>query len=73
MGQLSIGELTELLDQDILDQYQWPDLLTTLKYVHATSGADIALLQQGQHTMQQRLAFEELLAHQLIWFVFVSA
>jgi ATP-dependent DNA helicase RecG len=59
-------QLPELLSSDILKQYQWGSLLATLQYVHAPPvGADIELLQQGQHPMQQRLAFEELLAHQL--------
>jgi ATP-dependent DNA helicase RecG len=56
----------ELLSDDVLRMHQWPGLLDTLRYVHAPPvGADVSLLQTGKHPLQKRLAFEELLAHQL--------
>jgi len=56
----------ELLPKEILSHYQWPDLTTALRYLHAPPvDADVALLQSGMHPMQQRLSFEELLAHHL--------
>jgi ATP-dependent DNA helicase RecG len=43
-----------------------PSLPAALRYVHRPPpGADLAPLEAGQHPAQRRLAFEELLAHQL--------
>jgi ATP-dependent DNA helicase RecG len=43
-----------------------PSLVEALHYVHRPPpGAELALLITGQHPAQRRLAFEELLAHQL--------
>lgn len=48
------------------DKYDLPDLLESLRCVHKPSpDVDIALLEAGLHPAQQRLAFEELLAHHL--------
>ncbi len=58
--------LTELLPQSLLDQYQLPDLVTAIHYVHRPPpDAEQTLLSEGMHPMQRRLAFEELLAQQL--------
>ncbi len=50
----------------VLAQLQLPPLREALQYVHRPPpDADLDLLATGQHPMQRRLAFEELLAHQL--------
>jgi ATP-dependent DNA helicase RecG len=50
----------------VLAQLQLPPLREALEYVHRPPpDADLDLLATGQHPMQRRLAFEELLAHQL--------
>ena len=50
----------------VLSQLQLPPLRDALNYVHRPPpDADLDLLAIGQHPMQRRLAFEELLAHQL--------
>jgi ATP-dependent DNA helicase RecG len=49
-----------------LDRFRFPDLLNAIVYVHKPPpGASVTLLEAGQHPAQQRLAFEELLAHHL--------
>jgi ATP-dependent DNA helicase RecG len=49
-----------------LERFNFPALLTAILYVHKPPvGASVARLEAGQHPAQQRLAFEELLAHHL--------
>ncbi|HLB31397.1 MAG TPA: ATP-dependent DNA helicase RecG, partial [Gammaproteobacteria bacterium] len=56
----------DLLPRELLDNHQLPDLPSALRYVHRPPPyAEIGLLLNGIHPAQQRLAFEELLAHQL--------
>ena len=56
----------ELLPAQLLDDDRFPSLADALRYVHAPpAGAPLALLREGRHPAQQRLALEELLAHQL--------
>jgi ATP-dependent DNA helicase RecG len=56
----------ELLPATLLAQFQLSDLESALIYVHRPPPqADVDLLLQGKHAMQQRLAFEELIAYQL--------
>ena len=56
----------ELLPDEILGNYTLPDLISALRYVHRPPpDADTAALMAGRHPAQQRLAFEELLAHHL--------
>ncbi|HYF97494.1 MAG TPA: ATP-dependent DNA helicase RecG, partial [Coxiellaceae bacterium] len=58
--------LEEYLPQNLLEQFQFPSLKEALFFLHAPPiNADQALLLNGSHPMQQRLAFEELLAHHL--------
>jgi len=58
--------LLELLPDQILDNFTLPDLISALKYVHRPPpDADTSSLMAGRHPAQQRLAFEELLAHHL--------
>lgn len=58
--------LLELLPESILTENKLPTLADALAYVHQPPpDADIQSLIEGKHPAQQRLAFEELLAHQL--------
>ncbi len=56
----------ELLPRSVLDQLGLPTLADALAYVHRPPpDARLDQLSQGEHPCQQRLAFEELLAHRL--------
>ncbi len=60
------GELPDWLPQEIQRQQAMPDLRAALQYVHRPPpDAELAELEAGRHPAQRRLAFEELLAHQL--------
>jgi ATP-dependent DNA helicase RecG len=59
-------ELDELLPTDLTGDMKMPSLKAALKYIHRPpSGADVAALVERRHPAQQRLAMEELLAHNL--------
>ena len=59
-------ELPEWLPPDVLGGMQLPGLREALQYVHRPPpDARLELLDAGRHPAQRRLAFEELLAHQL--------
>ena len=54
------------LPPTLLADLELPSLVEALTYVHRPPpGADVELLAAGAHPAQRRLAFEELLAHQL--------
>lgn len=56
----------ELLPPGILGKQNMPTLQAALLYLHRPPpDADLASLSEGRHPCQQRLAFEELLAHYL--------
>jgi ATP-dependent DNA helicase RecG len=56
----------ELLPDEIRQQYGMPALFDALLYLHQPPpDADLASIDAGRHPCQQRLAFEELLAHYL--------
>lgn len=56
----------ELLPEDVLARLQMPSLCDALLYLHRPpTDVDLGLLMRGKHACQQRLAFEELLAHYL--------
>lgn len=58
--------VTELLPRGVLDRLGMPPLRAALEFVHRPPvGAQLAELCSGRHPAQRRLAFEELLAHQL--------
>lgn len=58
--------LSELLPEEILSDFTLPELSEALIYVHRPpQDADTESLMAGLHPAQQRLAFEELLAHHL--------
>lgn len=57
--------VAELLPPELLADNQ-PELADALRYLHRPPPeAQLELLREGMHPAQQRLAFEELLAHQL--------
>jgi ATP-dependent DNA helicase RecG len=57
---------TELLPDEIRRKYDMPGLFDALLYLHQPpQDADLASIDAGKHPCQQRLAFEELLAHYL--------
>ena len=56
----------ELLPQAITEKLGMPSLAAAIQYLHRPPpDADIEQMQAGKHPCQQRLAFEELLAHYL--------
>lgn len=58
--------LLDFFPKTVLQQFNLPALQAALQYVHRPpADANIALLETGKHPAQQRLAFEELLAHHL--------
>ncbi|MGH8373475.1 MAG: ATP-dependent DNA helicase RecG [Gammaproteobacteria bacterium] len=60
------GLLPELLPAGVLSQTAMPALAQAVRYVHRPPvDAPVELLMDGSHPAQQRLAFEELLAHHL--------
>ena len=61
-----LENVAEWLPEEVLTGIKLPSLRQAVHQVHRPENADeAALLQQGQHPSQQRLAFEEILAHQL--------
>ncbi|MGD2112348.1 MAG: DEAD/DEAH box helicase, partial [Gammaproteobacteria bacterium] len=58
--------LVDLLPLDLVSRFHMTSLTAALRYVHRPPpNAELALLAGGNHPAQQRLAFEELLAHHL--------
>jgi len=58
--------LPEWLPNELLSRFRLPDLAAAVRYLHRPPpNASQATLLQGEHPAQRRLAFEELLAHQL--------
>ena len=56
----------DLLPSELVAEQDFPTLVSALSYLHEPPPeADLSLLADGRHPAQQRLAFEELLAHQL--------
>jgi len=68
LQQMQKGEerLEELLPADLRGDLHLPSLAAALAYIHRPpAGADVAALVERRHPAQQRLALEELLAHNL--------
>ncbi|MDH3907675.1 MAG: ATP-dependent DNA helicase RecG [Gammaproteobacteria bacterium] len=56
----------ELLPRSVTDKLGMPSLVDAIRYLHRPPpDANVAQMQEGRHPCQQRLAFEELLAHYL--------
>ncbi len=59
-------DIPEWLPDSILQELNFPSLADAIAYVHRPPPSEsMEKLKQGQHRYQQRLAFEELLAHHL--------
>ncbi|MES9897616.1 MAG: ATP-dependent DNA helicase RecG [Sedimenticola sp.] len=66
LGLLTPDALPEWLPNELLSHFRLPDLAKAIRYLHRPPpDADQDRLLGGCHPAQQRLAFEELLAHQL--------
>lgn len=58
--------LPDYIPESLLEELQLPSLIAALRYVHRPPPQNsVAELLAGTHPVQQRLAFEELMAHQL--------
>ncbi|HET7202841.1 MAG TPA: ATP-dependent DNA helicase RecG [Steroidobacteraceae bacterium] len=63
---LSQGAIADYVPAGVLDAFNLPRLEAAVRYVHRPPpDANVAQLAAGRHPAQRRLAFEELLAHQL--------
>lgn len=63
---LNTHQLKELLPDALRQRMQQVPLADALRYLHQPpTSANLAQLEAGEHPYQQRLAFEELLAHHL--------
>jgi ATP-dependent DNA helicase RecG len=63
---LERDRVAELLPADVLERLRLPSLRSALEFMHRPPvGTELAELTSGRHPGQRRLAFEELLAHQL--------
>jgi ATP-dependent DNA helicase RecG len=66
LDQSTLREIEDWLPADVLADSHLPSLRDALLYVHRPpADAPVALLLSSKHPAQRRLAFEELLAHQL--------
>jgi ATP-dependent DNA helicase RecG len=66
LDQTTASDLTDWLPPSILADSRLPTLREALQYVHRPpADAPVDLLLEWRHPAQRRLAFEELLAHQL--------
>ncbi len=66
LNKLNSDSLPDWLHDSLLEQKSYPDLATALKSVHnPMPDASLTAIEAGEHPAQQRLIFEELLAHQL--------
>jgi ATP-dependent DNA helicase RecG len=66
LKRLQVASPAELLPPHVLADLRMPPLREALEFVHHPPvGCSLAELASGRHPAQRRLAFEELLAHQL--------
>jgi ATP-dependent DNA helicase RecG len=66
LAAVSEGSVPDLVPQPLLTRAGMPSLLAALTFVHRPPvGTQLTELASGLHPAQRRLAFEELLAHQL--------
>ena len=62
----NVLQLEELLPSDLRSELRMMSLAEAIRYIHRPpAGADVAALVEKRHPAQQRLALEELLAHNL--------
>ncbi len=66
LNTINQGRLIDWLPEQVKQKYQFPDLATALSSVHRPhKDEDVSALNECRSKAQQRLLFEELLAHQL--------
>jgi ATP-dependent DNA helicase RecG len=66
LARLAANPAEDLLPADVVARLHLPPLRAALEFMHHPPvGTSLATLAAGQHPAQRRLAFEELLAHQL--------
>jgi len=66
LTKINQGELIDWLPERVRQKHQFPDLVTALSSVHRPhKNANVFALNECKTKAQQRLLFEELLAHQL--------
>ena len=66
LDEITAGEIKDWLPASVLEDSRLPTLHEALQYVHRPpADAPVNALLDGRHPAQRRLAFEELLAHQL--------
>ncbi len=66
LTKINQGELIDWLPEQVRQKHQFPDLITALSCVHRPhKNANVFALNECKTKAQQRLLFEELLAHQL--------
>jgi ATP-dependent DNA helicase RecG len=66
LDQINHGQLIDWLPEQVMQQHQFPDLVSALSAVHRPDkNENVFALNQCNTRAQQRLLFEELLAHQL--------
>lgn len=66
LRELAAHSVTDWIPTSVLKKLELPTLREALEYVHRPPpDADVSLLASVRHPAQRRLAFEELLAHQL--------
>jgi len=66
LNKISQGQLIDWLPEQVMEKYQFPDLMNALLHVHRPhKNENVFALNQCKSKAQQRLLFEELLAHQL--------
>src|SRR5690606_30206969 len=66
LAKLAATPATDLLPAGVVERLQLPTLREALEFMHHPPvGTSLESLATGRHPAQRRLAFEELLAHQL--------
>ncbi len=66
LGRMASGGPPDLLPATVREEFDLPPLEEALAYLHRPPpDAALSVLSEGRHPAQQRLAFEELLAHRL--------